>query len=68
MAQQLANKTYFSMRTKQGVEEFIKNALKTHLEHWLKFVGKDTKLKETERTDCENYFHNRTKNKRIPCL
>lgn len=56
------------MRTKQGVEEFIKNALKTHLEHWLKFVGKDTKLKETERTDCENYFHNRTKNKRIPCL
>jgi len=80
MAQQLAGKTYFSMTTKQGVEEYIKQrtkdmeaglivkgrltTIKTHLEHWLKFVGKDTKLKEMERTDCENYFHNRTKNKK----
>jgi integrase len=38
--------------------------IKTHLEHWLKFIGKDTKIKEMERTDCENYFHNRTKNKK----
>jgi integrase len=80
MAQQLAGKTYFSMTTKQGVEEYIKQrtkdmeaglivkgrltTIKTHLEHWLRFVGKDTKLKEMERTDCENYFHNRTKNKK----
>ena len=28
----------------------------THLQHWLSFIGKDTKLKELERTDCENYF------------
>ena len=80
MAQQLAGKTYFSMTAKQGVEEYIKQrtkdmeaglivkgrlgTIKTHLEHWLKYVGKDTKLKEMERTDCENYFHNRTKNKK----
>ena len=80
MAKQLAGKTYFSMTTKQGVEEYIKQrtkdmeaglivkgrlgTIKTHLEHWLKFIGKDTKVKEMERTDCENYFHNRTKNKK----
>lgn len=80
MAQQLANKTYFSMTTKQGVEEYVKqrqkdmeaglivkgrlSTIKTHLEHWLKYVGKDTKIKEMERTDCENYFHNRNKNKK----
>jgi integrase len=80
MAQQLAGKTYFSMTTKQGVDEYVKQrqkdmeaglivkgrlgTIKTHLEHWLKYVGKDTKLKEMERTDCENYFHSRTKNKK----
>ena len=80
MAQQLAGKTYFSMTTKQGVEEYIKQrtkdmeaglivkgrltTIKTHLAHWLNYVSKDTKLKEMERTDCENYFHNRTKNKK----
>jgi integrase len=80
MAQQLAGKTYFSMTAKQAVDEYIKQrtkdmeaglivkgrlgTIKTHLEHWLKFIGKDTKLKEMERTDCENYFHNRTKNKK----
>jgi len=80
MAQQLAGKTYFSMTAKQAVEEYIKQrtkdmesglivkgrlgTIKTHLEHWLKFIGKDTKVKEMERTDCENYFHNRTKNKK----
>lgn len=80
MAQQLAGKTYFSMTAKQAVDEYVKQrtkdmeaglivkgrlgTIKTHLEHWLKFIGKDTKVKEMERTDCENYFHNRTKNKK----
>jgi len=80
MAQQLAGKTYFSMTSKQGVEEYVKqrakdaeaelivkgrlSTIKTHLEHWLKFIGKDTKLKEMERTNCENYFHERTKSKK----
>jgi integrase len=80
MAQQLAGKTYFSMTAKHAVDEYVKQrtkdmeaglivkgrlgTIKTHLEHWLKFIGKDTKVKEMERTDCENYFHNRTKNKK----
>ena len=38
--------------------------IKTHLEHWLDFIGRDTKLKELERTDCENYLHSRTKTKK----
>ena len=33
----------------------------THLQHFLSFIGKDTKLKELERTDCENYFYHRHK-------
>ncbi|TRV26108.1 MAG: integrase [Microcystis wesenbergii Mw_MB_S_20031200_S109D] len=80
MAQQLAGKTYFSKTAKQGVEEYLKQrqkdveaelivkgrygTIKTHLEHWLNFIGRDTKLKEMERTDCENYLHSRTKTKR----
>jgi len=80
MAQQLAGKTYFSKTAKQGVEEYLKQrekdveaelivkgrygTIKTHLEHWLNYIGRDTKLKEMERTDCENYLHSRTKTKR----
>jgi integrase len=80
MAQQLAGKTYFSKTTKRGVEEYLKQraldveaelivkgrygTIKTHLEHWLDFIGRDTKLKELERTDCENYLHSRTKTKK----
>jgi len=80
MAQQLAGKTYFSKTAKQGVEEYLKQraldveaelivkgrygTIKTHLAHWLNYIGRDTKLKEIERTDCENYLHSRTKTKR----
>jgi integrase len=80
MSQQLSGKTYFSKTTKQGVEEYLKqrqldveadlivkgrySTIKTHLEHWLEFIGRDTKLKELERTDCENYLHSRTKTKK----
>ena len=80
MAQQLAGKTYFSKTTKQGVEEYLEQraldveaelivkgrygTIKTHLEHWLDFIGRDTKLKELECTDCENYLHSRTKTKK----
>ncbi len=28
--------------------------ISTHLQHFLSYIGKDTKLKELERTDCEN--------------
>ncbi len=77
MAKQLAGKTYFSITTQDGVDMYLEQRMKdveadlivigryktiaTHLKHWLKFIHKDTKLKELERTDCENYFHSRTK-------
>jgi integrase len=77
MAKQLAGKTYFSITTQDGVDMYLEQRMKdveaklivigryktisTHLNHWLKFIHKDTKLKELERTDCENYFHSRTK-------
>jgi integrase len=80
MAQQLQGKSYFSKTAKQGVEEYLAQrqkdvdagvivkgrygTIKTHLGHWLEFIGRDTKLKELERTDCENYFYERTKTKR----
>lgn len=80
MALQLEGKSYFSNTTKQGVEEYLKQrekdvdagiigkgrygTIKIHLNHWLDFIGRDTKLKELERTDCENYFHTRMKPKK----
>lgn len=76
IAQEMAGKTYFSKTAKQGVEEYLEQrqkdvetaqivkgryiTIKTHLEHWLNYIGRDTKLKELERTDCENYLHSRT--------
>jgi integrase len=79
MAKQLAGKTYFSITTQDGVDMYLEQRYKdyeaglivigryrtieTHLKHWLEFIHKDTKLKELERTDCENYFHSRTKAK-----
>ena len=72
-----SGKTYFSLATKQGVEKYLERrqqdvktgvivsgrhtTIKTHLRHWLDFIGRDTKLKELERTTCENYFYARTK-------
>ncbi len=79
-AGELAGRTYFSLTTKQGVELFLEQRMKdvkaeiivigryktiaTHLAHWLKFIGKDTKLKELHRTDCENYFSERRQTKK----
>ncbi len=73
MSNQLQNKTYFSITTKIGVERYLEqrwkdveaglivkgrySTIKTHLEHWLDFIERDVKLKELERTDCENYYH-----------
>ena len=79
MAGQLQGKSYFSITTRMGVEMYLEhrkkdvknefivigryNTIATHLNHWLKFIGKDVKLKELERTDCEDYFAARTKTK-----
>jgi len=79
MAGQLAGKNYFSITTRMGVDMYLEHRKKdvsngyivsgryttiaTHLKHWLKFIGKDVKLKELERTDCEDYYASRTKTK-----
>lgn len=70
-------KTYFSLTAKQGVELYLENRKKdvdmvlivsgryqtigTHLNHWLKFMGPQTKLKEMDRNDCEDYFYYRSR-------
>lgn len=72
MEQQIAGKAYFSLTTKQGVERYVKQrekavaaktlgagrlgTIKTHLEHWLDFIVRDTKLRELGRNDCEDYL------------
>jgi integrase len=40
------------------------SVIRTQLNHFLNVIGKDTKLKELERTDLENYFYDRTKTKK----
>jgi hypothetical protein len=51
---------YFDHRKKYVANGFIVsgsfNIIATHLMHWLTFIGKDIKLTELERTDCEDYF------------
>lgn len=47
-----------------GIVKGRLGTIKTHLEHWLNYIGRDTKLKELERTDCENYYLSRHKGKR----
>ena len=80
MTNQLQGKSYFSVTTRIGVDRYLEQrwkdceaglivkgryaTIKTHLEHWLDFIHRDTKLKELERTDCENYFHTRSKTKK----
>ena len=70
-------KSYFSITTKEGVEKYLSfrkrdvelghivkgrhATIATHLQHFLSFISKDTKLKELERTDCESYYYHRHK-------
>ena len=70
-------KTYFSIDAKRAVELYVEHrkrdvdaglivpgrlsTIRAHLKNWLDFIGRDTKLKEMERTDCETYFHFRVK-------
>ena len=76
-ANQKAGKKYFSLTAKEGVARYVANrekdveaglivkgrlgTIKTHLAHWLDFIGRDTKLKEMERSDCEDYYLHRIK-------
>ena len=78
MANQLSGKSYYSITTKVGVELYLEwkkkqignkikegrfGTINTHLEHWLKFIGKDKKLKEMAITDGDDYYHERTKSR-----
>jgi integrase len=78
MSNQLAGKSYYSITTKAGVELYLEwkkkqignrikegrfGTINTHLEHWLKFIGKDTKLKELAVTDGDDYNYERTKSR-----
>ena len=70
-------KSCFSITTKEGVDKYLSfrqrdvelghivkgrhTTIATHLQHFLSYIVKDTKLKELERTDCENYFYHRHK-------
>jgi len=70
-------KKYFSLTTKQGVEQYIAHrgkdvdtglivsgrlsTIKTHLQHFLSVIGKEAKLRELGRLDCEDYFYQRHK-------
>ena len=78
MANQFAGKSYYSITTKAGVELYLEwkkkqignkikegrfGTINTHLEHWLKFIRKDKKLKEMAITDGDDYYHERTKSK-----
>lgn len=74
-ANQTAGKTYFSLTAQEGVDMYLEQrkmdvaaghivkgrygTIRIHLNHWLNFIGAKTKLKELERTDCENYYHHR---------
>lgn len=77
LANKKVGKKYFSLTTKEGVEKYIAHrekdvqtelivsgrlsTIKTHLQHFLAVIGKDTKLRELSRLDCEDYFYQRHK-------
>ena len=74
-ANQQQGETYFSLTVKEGVQQYLESRssnvelglivrdryviIRSQLRHWLEFIGKDTKLKGLDSTDCENYFQYR---------
>lgn len=76
LANQQIGKKYFSLNAKEGVRLYLEHREKdikveaivkgrhgtitTHLNHWLDFIGRDTKLKDLGRTSCDDYFSERT--------
>ncbi|MBL1320029.1 MAG: tyrosine-type recombinase/integrase [Methylophaga sp.] len=77
LADRQAGKRYFTLTTKQGVAKYIEyrakdvetglivsgrlTTIRTHLKHFLRIIGKDTKLRELGYLDCEDYFYKRHK-------
>lgn len=76
-ANEQQGKTYFSLTVKEGVQQYLESrsgnvelglimrdryvTIRNQLRHWLEFIGKDTKLKGLDSTDCENYFQYRNR-------
>ena len=70
-------KTITSMSCKDGVKLYLKyrsgdvalgnivkgrlTTMTTHLNHWLSYIGENTKLKDLDRSDCAEYFESRMK-------
>lgn len=70
-AKEYAGVTHFSKTAKDGVAMYLAqrenhigvnitkgrfSTIKTHLQHWLDYIKRDTKLKELGINACENYF------------
>jgi site-specific recombinase XerD len=60
---------YLAQRQKEvdsgvGIKKGRWGTIRTHLNHFLDFIGRDTKLKELHRMDCENYYLSRNKMKK----
>ena len=71
-AHQLSGKTYFSLTVKQGVAQYLAAratdvelgpitrdryiTIRSQLKHWQEFIGSETRLKELDSSDCEDYF------------
>jgi site-specific recombinase XerD len=81
LANQQNGKKYFSLNAKEGVRLFLERrtrdigfgirkgrhgTITTHLNHWLDFIGRDTKLKDLGRTACEDYFNKRMASAKRP--
>lgn len=70
----------FSKTTKQGVQEYLEKRekdieigqvkksrvgnIRTYLNHWLDFIGRDTKLRDLKALDCSEYAFARIKSKK----
>ena len=71
-AHQLSGKTYFSLTVKQGVAKYLAArehdvqlglitrdryiTIRSQLKHWQEFIRRETRLKELDTGDCEDYF------------
>jgi integrase len=76
IANQKVGKKYFSLTMKEGVEKYLEykakdvkaeiivkgrhTTVKTHLKHWLEYIGKDKKLKELHHSDGLGYYQYRS--------
>lgn len=75
MARLRAGKSYFSINAKQAVERYLAHrqrdveaklivpgrlgTMRSHLNNWLDFLGRDTRLSELDRGSCEDYHRSR---------